>query len=488
MELRSARHPLLEAALRAAGAALVPLDIDLGPQPLLMVISGPNAGGKSVTLKTVGLLCLMHQCALPVPAARARLPVLGSVAIDIGDQQSIAESLSTFSARMRNLAAMAVLDEQPILILLDELGSGTDPLEGGALGIALLEHFRARGALVVATTHHDQIRAHALSSTGVLSAAMEFDAQRLEPTYRLRPGLPGASAGLEIAARMGLPGSIVETARRLLGDAGRRAAALLERLRERVGEVETRLASLVARERELEERETARERQAAGREAGRAAEFERRLAGALEEIRAQGRQALERLSARQRGPAARALDRALARVAGQARAGAPHGGEASPSLSVPAAHRELLPGQAVRIVSLGQQGVLEEADEGGEARVLVRGVRVRARLQDLAPAAAPAPGAAARVEWRMAASKSAAPDRLELIGARVEEALERLDKFLDDAVLAGHHEVRVIHGSGSGRLRSAVGRFLDTHPQVAAHRLEEERPGGRGVTLVSLRE
>lgn len=481
--LEGARHPLLEQALRARGAELVPLDLSLGAEPRVLVISGPNAGGKSVALKTVGLLCLMHQCALPVPARRARLPVLGSVAIDIGDRQSIAESLSTFSARMRNLAAMAALEEEPVLILLDELGSGTDPLEGGALGIALLEYFRSRGALVIATTHHDQIRAHALSTPGLASAAMEFDAQRLEPTYRLRPGVPGVSAGIEIAARMGLPGRIVEAARVLLGDAGRRAAELLEGLRERVQELERRGASLVRLERDLEEREAERERRAREREGALGAEFERRVGEALEEVRGRGREALARLSARERAPAARALDRALARARSEALRHAPES-PAAPRGPAPAA---LGPGERVRIVSLGQQGVIEEVAGSGEASVLVRGVRIRAPLSDLVPAAGAAPGLPPRTGWRVV-SRASSPDSLNLIGARVEEALERLDKFLDDAALAGHREVRVIHGSGSGRLRAAVGRFLESHPHVEAHRLEEERPGGRGVTLVRLHD
>ena len=482
LELEGARHPLLEAALRERGAALKPLDLTLGPEPRVLVISGPNAGGKSVALKTVGLLCLMHQCALPIPARRARLPILESVAIDIGDQQSIAESLSTFSARMRNLASMAALDGGPILILLDELGSGTDPLEGGALGVALLEHFRSRGALVVATTHHDQIRAHALSTPGLASAAMEFDTRRLEPTYRLRPGVPGVSAGLEIAARMGLPERIVGEARKWLGEAGRRSAALLERLRERVQEVEKRLEALARREREIEDLEARRAARAAEAERERGEQFERRVERALEDIRRLGREALERLGERERTAARRSLDTAVARAARAARAVAPGSPEAADA-PPPAGLR---PGATVRVVSLGQQGMLEELDESGQARVLVRGVRVRARLADLVPAAGP-PAARPSVGWEVR-SRAGAPDRLELIGERIEPALERLDKFLDDAALAGHREVRVIHGSGTGRLRAAVGRFLDRHPHVESHRLEEEKPGGRGVTLVTLRD
>ena len=484
VELEGARHPLLERSLAGGARVLVPLDLSLGPEPRLLVISGPNAGGKSVALKTVGLLCLMHQCAIPVPARRARLPVLAGLAIDIGDQQSIAESLSTFSARMRNLAAMAAMKEEPLLVLLDELGSGTDPLEGGALGIALLEHFRVRGALVVATTHHDQIRAHALSTPGLASAAMEFDARRLEPTYRLRPGQPGVSAGLEIAERMGLPRRIVEEARRRLGEAGRRAAALLDRLREKVDEAERRVADLDRRGVELEEAEAARAQQAEARERERAQAFERRLGAGLEEIRRRGQEALERLAGRERERAERVFTRSLGRAAAQARALAPDEA-AAPEQGDPGAAAALRPGSQVRVVSLRQQGVVEEISGAGEASVLVRGVRVRAPLSDLAPAGEPA--AAPRVGWEVS-SRAAVPDRIELIGARIEEALQRLDKFLDDAALAGHEQVRVIHGSGSGRLRAAVGSFLGGHPHVAEHRLEEEVPGGRGVTLVKLRE
>jgi DNA mismatch repair protein MutS2 len=483
IELEGARHPLLEEALRSSGREPVPLDLGLGPEPRLMVVSGPNAGGKTLALKTVGLLCLLHQCALPVPARSARLPVFGSVAIDIGDQQSIAESLSTFSARMRNLAAMAALDEAPVLILLDELGAGTDPLEGGALGIAVLEEFRYRGALVVATTHHDQIRAHALSTPGIASAAMEFDPRRLAPTFRLRPGLPGVSAGLEIAERMGLPRRIIDSARRVLGEAGSRAAALLERLRERLQEAERQIEDLARRRRQVEDERADLERRALDEARRRAAAFEARVSEALAEIRARGREALAGMAQRQKTAASRSFERALAR----ARAGAleRHPGEGSQPGGVALPPPALNPGMSVRIVSLRQQGVLEEVSESGEASVLVRGVRVRVPVRDVAPSGAQGPPS--RVRWEVA-SRTAAPDRIELIGRRVEEALELLDKYLDDAVLGGHREVRIIHGSGSGRLRGAIGKFLDSHPHVESHRLEEERPGGRGVTLALLRE
>jgi DNA mismatch repair protein MutS2 len=430
----------------------------------------------------VGLLCLLHQCALPVPARRARLPVFGSVAIDIGDQQSIAESLSTFSARMRNLAAMAALDEPPILILLDELGAGTDPLEGGALGIAVLEEFRFRGALVLATTHHDQIRAHALSDPAIASAAMEFDPRRLAPTYHLRPGLPGVSAGIEIAERMGMPRRIIEAARRGVGEAGRRAAVLLDRLRERLEEADRRIDGLARRERQVEEERATLERQAREEAGRRAAAFEARLSATLAEIRTRGREALEALAQRQRAAAGRAFDRALARARAGALETQP---EEAPAKAAAPAPQSLTPGASVRIVSLRQQGVLEQVSEAGEASVLVRGVRVRVPIRDLEPAGALSPPG--RVRWEVA-SRATAPDRIDLIGRRVEEALEVLDKYLDDAVLGGHREVRIIHGSGSGRLRAAIGKFLDSHLHVESHRLEEERPGGRGVTVALLRE
>ncbi|MEE9218144.1 MAG: Smr/MutS family protein, partial [Acidobacteriota bacterium] len=481
--LVNARHPLLESSLAATDRLLVPLTLELGPQPRVLVVSGPNAGGKTVALKTVGLLCLMHQCAIPIPAERARLPVLEGVGIDIGDQQSIAQSLSTFSARMRNLVGMAMMKASPSLILLDELGAGTDPMEGGALGIAILEYFKERGALVVATTHHDLIRAHALSAPDMASAAMEFSVERLEPTYHLRMGLPGVSAGLEIAERLGLPQRIVQEARRLLGGAGRQASALVQRLRDLVAQAQDRVMELGRQREELRRADEERSRQAAslGRQLG--AEYERRTQEALEEIRRLGREVIARLAERQRQGARRALDRGLARAAAAARTLKPEG----PSVrgAETAGRIPFAIGARVEVRSLGQRGVLEELNPTGEASVLVGGVRLRVPQTDLAPAGEAAPKTS--VGWDVS-SRAAAPQELRLIGARVEEALGRLDKFLDDSVLAGHREVRVIHGSGTGRLREAVNRFLARHAQVEEHRLELERPGGEGVTLVRLRD
>ena len=480
--IEEARHPLLESSLKALGQTLVPLDVHLGSDAKVLVISGPNAGGKTVALKTVGLLCLMHQCAVPVPARRACLPTLTTAAIDIGDQQSIAESLSTFSARMRNLVAMAQMKETSMLVLLDELGAGTDPMEGGALGIALLEHFHSQGALVVATTHHDMIRAHALSAPGMASAAMEFDADRLVPTFRLRPGLPGVSAGLDLAEHLGLPRRIVKEARRLLGGAGQQAATLLARLRELLEQSERRVDELDRKRRQLEEQRATLDQTAQRRERERAAEFEKHLAKALDEIRQQGAKALERLSARERPKARRALERGLGKVAAAARQRIPE--RPSDPETPPETVGDVTVGGSVRVRSLGKQGIVDDMSASGEASVLIGGVRLRVPVGDLVPIEPVVQPA--RSGWS-GGMRSGVPDRLELIGMRVEPALQRLDKFLDDSMLAGHQQVRVIHGSGSGRLRRAVGEFLAEHEHVEEHRLEVERPGGEGVTLVRLR-
>ena len=480
--IEKARHPLLESSLKALGQTLVPLDVQLGSDSKVLVISGPNAGGKTVALKTVGLLCLMHQCAVPVPARRARLPTLTTAAIDIGDQQSIAESLSTFSARMRNLVAMAQMKETPMLILLDELGAGTDPMEGGALGIALLEHFHSRGALVVATTHHDMIRAHALSAPGMASAAMDFDADRLMPTFRLRLGLPGVSAGLDLAEHLGLPRRIVKEARRLLSGTGEQAATLLAKLRELVEQSERRVDELDQERRRLEEQREELDQAARRRERERAAEFEKNLVKALDEIRQQGAKALERLSARERPKARRALERSLGKAAAAARERIPE--PASEPEALRETGGEVIVGGSVRVCSLGKQGIVEDLSASGEASVFVGGVRLRVPVEDLVPVERAVQ--TARPGWG-GGIRSGIPNRLELIGMRVEPALQQLDKFLDDSMLAGHEEVRVIHGSGSGRLRRAVGEFLAEHEHVEEHRLEVERPGGEGVTLVRLR-
>jgi DNA mismatch repair protein MutS2 len=487
--LQGARHPLVEESLRSQGGTIVPLDVTLPASAAVLVISGPNTGGKTVALKTVGLMALMHQCGLLLPAKGARLPVFRSVFLDIGDRQSIADRLSTFSARVRDIAHMSEVLEPPALLLLDEIGTGTDPEEGAALAIAIVDHFRKRGARVLLTTHLETLKAYAATTDGCANAAMQFDEGSGEPTYRLAQGVPGRSSALEIAARIGLPASILEEARRRRGASGTLLNAYLQKVEALGADLEARVRRLadsearVAAERSAFEAE-AREREArlkrrAEEEVDRAvaaarAEGERYLAGLRDaEIALRLRRDEEQRAARLREDARRALQE----ITGQA-APAPRAAEVAS-------------GTRVRVRGLGLTGVV--VSEQGDRLVLdVRGKRMVVPRSDVesegpVPAAGPSLPRGVTLERRPEPVEGSRSGTIDLRGNLVEDALPRLDKFLDDASLQGLDQVRLLHGVGSGRLRRAVRDHVARHPQVRAFENAAEDQGGEGATIVSLR-
>ena len=491
IDLRGARHPLVEASLRREGASIVPLELSLGGDVKVLVISGPNTGGKTVALKTLGLLVLMHQSGLLVPAREARLPVYRSVHLDIGDRQSIADRLSTFSARVQAIARMSETLEAPALVLLDEVGSGTDPEEGVALAIAVIDHFRRRGARVLATTHLEALKAYAATTEACGNAAMQIDEASGVPTYRLAQGVPGRSSALEMAARLGLPRDILAEARARRGAAGRLLDEYLRRLEVLTADLEektaaagrdaARLASERAEfERDLAERET-RMRDRVAREIDRAvaearAAGERYLSGLRDgEIASRLRREEDRLSARLRDEAHQRVLEVTGRVA-----------------SHPEEAERLRPGSRVRVRGLGLVADVESI-QGDRVAVLARGKRLLVPRADCTPeAATPARPArlpdGVRLERRPEAGPAASHGSgLDLRGVKVEEALARLDKFLDDASVDGLDQVRLVHGVGSGRLRRAVHELLGGHPLVAAYASAGEDDGGDGTTIVTLR-
>jgi len=250
--VREARHPLLESILRKQRKPIIPISFELDEQRRCLLISGPNTGGKTVTMKTTGLLALMAHAAIPVPCTEAELPVLDDVLADIGDQQSIQENLSTFSAHVRNIQAIVGVADHNTLVLLDELGSSTDPSEGAALAVAILDHFREHGSMTFATTHHSRLKAYAADTPEAVNAAMEFDESTLQPTYRLLVGLPGKSSGLDIAQRLGLESSIVGKARQLLDPADAEVASLIASLHDDRAQLEQQLDGLREQRRRFE--------------------------------------------------------------------------------------------------------------------------------------------------------------------------------------------------------------------------------------------
>jgi len=478
LRLLRARHPLLDPR------RVVPIDVVLGKDVYILVITGPNTGGKTVSLKTVGLLCLMAQSGLHIPAAEgSTLSVFENVYADIGDEQSIEQSLSTFSSHMTNIIAILRQANSHSLVLLDELGAGTDPVEGSALARALLDHLRRRRITTLVATHFSELKAYAQSTPGVCNASVQFDMETLSPTFELRIGLPGQSNALAIARRLGLPRQIVERARTWLSPSHREVEDLLRQIQEaRVAAEAEHGEAIRAREeveslrQELQERLEAieEERRWVLREAQSEAEE------LLSELRAE----VARLRSRSE-EAEPQLARVEALVAELARQAAP--AEDVRPLTIPTTE-ELLPGDVVYVASLSREGQLLRV-EGAQAEVRVGQFRVKVDVRNLEFRRRAGPVAQVEAEVVPADTFRPFPGlELEIRGWRVEDALERVDKYLDEAYMARLPFVRIIHGKGTGRLRQAVRELLAGHPQVRDFRPGDQNEGGEGVTVVYLTE
>ena len=482
--LVSARHPLLDSGLRSEGETTVPLTLEMEPSERVLVISGPNAGGKTVVLKTLGLLSLMAQSGIPVPAEKARLPVLDHIFADIGDQQSIANHLSTFSAHILTVSEMVASASEHSLILLDEIGSSTEPTEGAALAAAVLEHFRGVGSLTLATTHYNRLKMYAETTDGVRNAAMEFNEETLEPTYRLIDGLAGQSSGLKIAERLRLPAELIETARTSLDRSELDAARYVEELKARVRSLEGEKRELEAERQEFEDwkagmrvrLEDARREELARIEIRLDATVEEIRDAASKELKAAGREAKKRFE--------RTLERARVQASAQIRREQKESeAEATDSPPVPVAEPPS-PGSRVRVLSLGVEGLVSEA-MSSEVEVRVGNMKMRRPLNDIEVVSPPVE-LPRNVSYDFS-EKQMDSNEINLIGCRVEEAIERLDKFLDDAFLTGLLIVRIVHGSGMGVLRRAISEFLESHPQVEGFGPAPQNQGGSGATVATLK-
>ena len=504
LALEDVRHPLLEALLRRKGGAAVPFSLTLEDDVRVLVISGPNTGGKTVALKTCGLLALMAQTGLPVPAASAEFPFFDCVLADIGDYQSIQESLSTFSAHLVNIASMIEAATGRSLILLDELGSATDPEEAGALGVAIVDRFRSAGAFTIASTHHLALKAYAMNTESVRSANMGFDEQTLAPTYRLEVGWPGKSSGLAIAERLGMPREVLERARSALSEGYQNVERFLARLREEDAAARRLRVAMEAQEAMLDVREREWNESQQKREADRAAAWERRLEALWQAFETQADTRLRELSARA-GKAARARDprQEAARVASKLRkdareevrttllghwAGEPEAGTPD-AASDTGAVLDPRAGDRVRLRSFGAQGIVR-GRSGNWVEVEVGNVRTKVPLQDVAEviAARDAAPAASRIRVRVErAETGGAFLEINVIGETADEALRRVDKFLDNAFLAQTARVRVVHGSGKGILRKALAELFTEHPHVEKFFQAPQDEGGGGATIVELK-
>jgi DNA mismatch repair protein MutS2 len=487
------RHPLLDRRLEEQGKRAVPTRMHLEPEDRVLVLSGPNAGGKTVALKTVGLAVLMAQAGIPVPAVELRLPIYRQVRADIGDHQSIQADLSTFSAHVRALCRFLDNAAPPALFLFDELGTGTEPSEGAALAQAVLESLIVPGMTTLATTHHGALKTWAMTTEQAASAALEFDSSTLQPTYRILMGAAGASAGLEIAARFGLDSRIVERARDRLGSEGAQSEAYLERLRELLAELEERHAGLVRQEAEWTEARLREQREAEESERAREQRVERELERVVSEFRESARKELSGIrDERERRRTARRHSRVEGRLRMERE-------RRRVELTPPAARAEpidpatLREGAEVFVRSLARQGKIH-ALRGGRAEVRLGRMLFTVELDDLSAAGPGDEKRPAARRSRVAAPEAgsaslpdAPPGELKLLGRTVDEALDELDKYLDASALAGSAEVRIIHGHGTGRLRTAVRKFLTGHVHVKSHRPGRPNEGGDGATIAQLR-
>ena len=523
LELRHARHPLLIPAVARRlpetegrvprETEPVASDLLVVPPSRALVITGPNTGGKTVALKTAGLSVLMAQAGIFVPAETgSRLPVFRSVFADIGDEQSIAANLSTFSWHVTSIVSMDQALKLPALVLLDEVGNGTDPIEGGALGVAIIDHFRQRGALVVATTHYETIKSYATSTPGVTCAAFGFEPETFAPTYRLIYGSPGGSLAFQIAARLGLPKAVLDAAAAWRTDNEARLSEQMAKLDRELQALdhERRLAAQARMQAEASERQL-RTREETLRE--REAQFTRRLEQRLNEQLREARAEVDKVVADLRQQAA-ALEKkqlkhvapiptgvtgdlrvsaraALDSIADRVREGSAPNGPAS----LPAGSAESGAGPApgvgdrVEVGLLRLQGVVTSL-AGRDAEVDVNGKRMRVRVAELRKvgAATTPPTPAVTVRLASRGEKTGSGADLNVIGCTVDEAIDRADKFLDEAAMQELRTVRVIHGHGTGRLRQALSGYLNAHPLVLRAAPAPNAMGGSAVTLVELKE
>jgi DNA mismatch repair protein MutS2 len=538
LELRGARHPLLmrrvqerlESGLGARGSGLdgdstpdripnpesripdpVPVDILLVPPTTTLVITGPNTGGKTVALKTAGLFAAMAQSGLHVPAEPgSRLPVFRSVFADIGDEQSISASLSTFSAHISHLVSMDRELTLPALVLLDEVGAGTDPVEGSALGVAVIDHFRTRGAHVVATTHYDSLKSYASTTPGVTGASFGFDPGTFAPTYRIVYGSPGRSLAIEIAARLGMPASVIASARANLSEPEKQLADHLKRVDEDLRRVEQERRGLAQERTALTESVMKlRSREEAVRD--REEKVRRRLETKLEDRLRDARLEIDAVVEGLKAKAAALSDQAAVRlrtgerlkaaglntgetgaVRAEARAAldqiaerlkGPPGEEPAPIAEEPGAIES---GSRVIVGVLGLEGVVMEL-HGQQAEVDVRGKRLRLAIKELRPIGGPAPQAKVNVSVDLQPREGMLSE-LNVIGSTVEEALARLERFFDASMSTDLRELRIVHGHGTGQLRRAVAAFLKAHPLVASFETAPQNQGGGGATVVTLKD
>ncbi len=499
--LRNARHPLLERTLKARKVAVVPLTIELDGQHRQVVISGPNTGGKTVALKTVGLLALMAQSGIPVPAERAELPIFDAVFADIGDYQSIEQNLSTFSAHVTNIDHISHQATAHSLVLLDELGSATDPEEGAALAVAIADYFRQAACISIVSTHHTALKVYAANTPGVLNAAVGFDEDTFAPTFELRMGVPGASAGINIAQKLGLNPEIIAQSRQRMTSQAQDVARFLDRLHSELRQIDVERAAISAREQEV-----ARERQhlaLEGRKEQREKlrEMEKKLDSVLRDFEYRARETVNAVQDRAQAlKLSKDAERRIAKMRREFReqfdstvvahtTGADTGDPDARQHVV----KQVGIGDTVRLKSLGRDAKVLRYFDDDSFEVAVGPMKMKVARDDFASVIAraginPVESARARgINVSLTREDDNVATEINVIGQTVDEATRAVEKFVDRAFLAGAVRVRVVHGSGMGILRKALRQFLQSHPHVASVSEPPQNEGGGGATVVELR-
>jgi DNA mismatch repair protein MutS2 len=503
LQLHNARHPLLERNLKSKGITVVPVTVELEGPRRQLIITGPNTGGKTVTLKTVGLLALMAQAGLPVPADRAELPVFDAVLADIGDYQSIEQNLSTFSAHVTNIDFISRTATAQSFVLLDELGSATDPEEGAALAVAIAGHFGQIGCLTVISTHHTSLKVYAANTAGVLNASVGFDEATLQPTYELKVGVPGASAGINIAQRLGLNPAIIQSARARLGSQARDVGHFLDKLHADLREAENERLRLKSREQEIEREKLHLAAEGKKEQQLKVREMEKKLESVLRDFEYHAREAVnaiqdraaaqklskdaERRIAKLRREFREQFDSTVVAHSTGADKGDPH--------AQPQVVKHVAQGDTVKLKSTGRPARVVRKVDDNHFEVEMGIMKMKIARDDIAevltaaqPTDTPVKAARARgISVSLESEGTNVPSEINVIGQTVDDASREVEKFVDRAFLAGLPRVRVVHGSGMGILRKALRQLLQQHPHVATVAEPPQNEGGGGATVVELR-
>ena len=499
--LHNARHPLLERNLKLKGTAIVPVTMELETDRSQVVITGPNTGGKTLTLKTAGLLALMAQSGIPVPADRADLPVFDAVLADIGDYQSIEQNLSTFSAHVTNIDFISRTATDHSLVLLDELGSATDPEEGAALAVAIAGHFRNIGCMSVISTHHTSLKVYAANNPGVVNAAVGFDERTLQPTYELKVGVPGASAGINIAQRLGLNPTIIESARAQRGAQARDVGLFLEKLHAELREAEAERLRLKSREQQLEREKAHLAAEGRKEQQAKVREMEKKLESVFRDFEYHAREAVNAVQER---AAAQKLSKDAGRRIAKLRrefreqfdstvVAHASGADRDDPDARPQLVKHISEGDSVKLKSTGRPARITRRIGDHHFEVEVGSMKMKIAREEIAEVLARAADSPLKVARARGISVSlgnegaSVPSEINVIGRTVDDATREVERFVDRAFLAGLPRVRVVHGSGMGILRKALRQALQQHPHVESVAEPPQNEGGAGATVVELR-